>query len=83
MREVIDALQTLRGIAKVSAVTIVAELGELSRLREARQLMAHSGTVSELQKRWHHRDRQCRSMSNADLVNWNRSEDTVREPDQT
>jgi isochorismate hydrolase len=28
MREVIEALQALRGIAKVSAVTIVAELGD-------------------------------------------------------
>jgi hypothetical protein len=46
MREVIEALQALRGIAKVSAVTIVAELGELSRFREARQLMAYSGTVA-------------------------------------
>jgi transposase len=36
----------LRGIAKVSAVTIVAELGELSRFGEARQLMAYSGTVA-------------------------------------
>jgi transposase len=31
MRAVIDALQALRGIALVSAVTIVAEVGELSR----------------------------------------------------
>lgn len=31
MRAVIDALQALRGIAKVSAVTIVAEVGEVSR----------------------------------------------------
>ncbi len=46
MREVIAALQTLRGIAKVSAVTIVAELGEISRFAEARQLMAYGGTVA-------------------------------------
>src|SRR5580765_4063193 len=46
MREVIAALQAFRGIAKVSAVTIVAELGELSRFGEVRQLMADSGTVA-------------------------------------
>ena len=66
MREVIEALQALRGIAKVSAVTIVAELGELSRFGEARQfngLQRDRGTGAlqrrELQKRWHHQDRQC------------------------
>jgi transposase len=46
MRAVIDGLQTLRGIAKVSAVTIVAELGELSRFGRPRQLMGYSGAVS-------------------------------------
>lgn len=46
MRAVIDALQSLRGIAKVSAVTLVAELGELSRFAHPRQLMGYSGAVS-------------------------------------
>ena len=46
MRAVIDALQSLRGIAKVSAATIVAEVGELSRFPHARQLMSYSGAVS-------------------------------------
>jgi transposase len=46
MRAVIDGLQSLRGIAQISAVTIMAELGELSRFTHARQLMAYSGTVS-------------------------------------
>jgi len=46
MREVVAALQALRGIAKVSAVTIVAEVGQLSRFESARQLMGYSGTVS-------------------------------------
>jgi len=32
MRAVIEALQALRGIAQVTAVTIVAELGQISRL---------------------------------------------------
>jgi transposase len=43
MRAVIDALQALRGIAKVSAVTIVAEVGELSRFARAPQLMGYGG----------------------------------------
>lgn len=45
MRAVIAALQALRGIAKVSAVTVVAELGQLSRFASARQLMGYSGLV--------------------------------------
>jgi len=43
MRAVIDALQALRGIALVSAVTIVAEVGELSRFVRAPQIMGYSG----------------------------------------
>lgn len=43
MRAVIDALQALRGIAKMTAVTLVAELGELSRFARAPQLMGFSG----------------------------------------
>jgi transposase len=46
MRAVIDALQSLRGIAQISAVTIMAEVGELSRFEHPRQLMAYSGAVS-------------------------------------
>jgi len=46
MRAVIDALQGLRGIAKVSAVTIMAEVGQLSRFARPRQLMGYSGVVS-------------------------------------
>lgn len=46
MRAVIEALQTLRGVAQVSAVTIVAELGQISRFARARQLMGYSGAVS-------------------------------------
>ena len=36
MREVIDALQVLRGITLISAVTIVAEVGALARQRPRR-----------------------------------------------
>jgi transposase len=46
MREVIEALQALRGIAEISAVTIVSELGQISRFAGARELMAYSGTVA-------------------------------------
>src|SRR3970282_850168 len=46
MRPVIEALQALRGIAQVSAVTIVAEVGELSRFTKPRQLMGYSGAVA-------------------------------------
>jgi len=43
MRGVIDALQALRGIARMAAVTIVAEVGELSRFTRAPQVMGYAG----------------------------------------
>ena len=46
MRAVIEALQALPGIAQISAVTIVAELGEVSRFGRARQLMGYGGIVA-------------------------------------
>lgn len=46
MRSVIEALQALRGIALVTAVTIAAEVGELSRFAKPRQLMGYSGAVA-------------------------------------
>jgi transposase len=46
MRAVIEALQTLRGIATVSAVTLVAEVGPFTRFARPRQLMGYSGVVS-------------------------------------
>ena len=65
MRAVIEALQALRGIALVSAVTIVAEVGELSRFAEPRQLMGYSGAVAREDSSGdadaagrHHQDRQ-------------------------
>jgi transposase len=45
MRAVIESLQALRGVAQVTAVSIVAELGEISRFAKARQLMGYSGLV--------------------------------------
>lgn len=45
MQEVIRGLQALRGVAEISAVTVVAELGRISRFDGARQLMGYSGAV--------------------------------------
>ncbi|MDN5366527.1 MAG: transposase [Thermacetogenium sp.] len=45
---VIQALQTLRGVAEVTATTLVAEIGQFSRFDNPRQLMAFAGlTPSE------------------------------------
>jgi transposase len=46
MRHVIEALQSLRGVAKLTAATIVAEVGQLSRFDHPRQLMSYTGLVS-------------------------------------
>lgn len=46
MRTVIEALQALRGIGRVTAATIVAEVGPLARFDRPRQLMAYCGVVS-------------------------------------
>jgi transposase len=45
VRAVIAALQALRGIAKLSAISIVTETGALSRFAKPRQLMGYSGVV--------------------------------------
>jgi transposase len=45
MRVVIQGLQALRGVAKLTAATIVAEVGSLSRFEHPRQLMGYSGAV--------------------------------------
>ena len=42
VREVVKGLQALRGIAEISAVTIVAELGSITRFDTPRQLMGYS-----------------------------------------
>jgi transposase len=47
MRAVIEALQSLRGIAQISAVSIMAELGEFSPFEYPRQLVGYSGAVSQ------------------------------------
>jgi len=45
LQTVIQGLQALRGVAQISAVTIAAELGNMSRFQGARQLMGYSGAV--------------------------------------
>ena len=46
IRAVIEALQALRGVAQITAATIVSELGSLSRFENPRQLMGYSGLVA-------------------------------------
>ena len=46
LQTVIAGLQCLRGVAKVSAVTLVSEVGQLSRFAHPRQLMGYAGIVS-------------------------------------
>jgi len=45
MKPVVEALQGLRGVQLLTAVALVAELGDLSRFRHPRQLMAFLGLV--------------------------------------
>jgi hypothetical protein len=45
LQQVINDLQALRGIADISAITIAAELGQISRFDSARQLMGYCGVV--------------------------------------
>jgi transposase len=46
IQEVVQALQALRGVGKIVAVSIVAEVGSLSRFSNPRQLMSYSGMVA-------------------------------------
>ncbi|MNW53105.1 Transposase IS116/IS110/IS902 family protein [compost metagenome] len=43
--EIIQVIQSLRGVARLTAVTIVAELGTFTRFRSPAQLMAYLGLV--------------------------------------
>ena len=45
LASVVRALQALRGMALVAAATLVAELGDITRFANARQLMAYLGLV--------------------------------------
>jgi transposase len=42
---VVEALQALRGISLLSAITLIAELGDLTRFETPKQLMAYLGLV--------------------------------------
>jgi transposase len=44
-KAVIDALQALRGVAKLTAVTIVTEVGTFQRFRKPTELMGYTGLV--------------------------------------
>ena len=46
LRALIDALQALRGVAKLTAVTVVAEVGTFLRFSHPRLLMGYTGMVS-------------------------------------
>jgi transposase len=45
LKPVVDGLMALRGVDLVSAMTIIAELGDITRFESPRQLMAHLGLV--------------------------------------
>jgi len=45
LRPVVEALQSLRGVSLISAVTVLAELGDLTRFENPSQLMAYLGLV--------------------------------------
>ena len=45
LRAIVDALQALRGVAKVTAVTLATEFGSFSRFERASQVMSYTGVV--------------------------------------
>ena len=45
LRQIVDALQAMRGIALTNAVVLVAEVGDFTRFSNPRQLMAYFGMV--------------------------------------
>jgi len=52
---VVGALQAMRGIQFVHAVTLIAELGDLTRFASARQLMGYLGLVPREDSSGEHR----------------------------
>ena len=46
IQDVVQALQALRGVGRIVAVSIVAEVGSLSRFSNPRHLMSYSGMVA-------------------------------------
>ena len=47
---VVEALMALRGVSLITAMTVVAEIGDMSRFESPRQLMAHLGLVPSHEK---------------------------------
>jgi transposase len=45
LRALVNALQSLRGVAKVTAITLATEFGTLSRFEKAAQVMSYTGMV--------------------------------------
>ena len=45
LRDLVRALQCLRGVARITAATMAVELGDLSRFRSAPELMSYAGVV--------------------------------------
>lgn len=45
LRALVDALQALRGVAKITAVTLATEFGTFSRFEKAAQVMSYTGMV--------------------------------------
>jgi transposase len=45
LRAVVEGLMALRGVSRITAMTILAELGDISRFDSPRQLMAYLGLV--------------------------------------
>jgi len=45
LRALVDALQSLRGVAKLTAVTLATEFGTFSRFERASQVMSYTGVV--------------------------------------
>lgn len=45
LRDVVAALQAMRGIGLITAVTVMAEIGDLTRFRSAAELMGYLGLV--------------------------------------
>lgn len=45
MRAVIEALQAMRGVSKLTATSVVAEVGLFSRFQHPRELMGYAGSV--------------------------------------
>src|SRR5215467_7201234 len=90
LSSLVTALMAMRGLDIVSASTIVAEVGDLSRFRTPRELMAYVGIVPsedsterQGQARPDHQDRQSAGATHAGRVCLELSVSSALEPRQT